>query len=120
VIRLLLVDDDDGNRLTLSALLEDEGFQVDVAASFVEATQLLEAGKALDYAAVLLDHSLGDGYGTDLIPVLRRQLPAAKLIAMSGSVGADHMRRNSDAELPKGMHFPDFLSRLRAVLGLPA
>jgi CheY-like chemotaxis protein len=36
--RLSLVDDDESNRLTLSALLEDEGFQVDVAASFVEAS----------------------------------------------------------------------------------
>ncbi|HEX3854631.1 MAG TPA: response regulator [Polyangiaceae bacterium] len=114
--RLLLVDDDEGNRLTLSALLEDEGFHVDVIASFGEATQLLEAGRA-DYAAVLLDHSLGDGYGTDLIPLLRRALPGAKLIAMSGSVGADGMRRSSDAELPKGLHFPDFLSRLHALLG---
>jgi CheY-like chemotaxis protein len=26
--RLLLVDDDEGNRVTLSALLEDEGFEV--------------------------------------------------------------------------------------------
>jgi len=114
--RLLLVDDDEGNRLTLSALLEDEGFHVDVVASFTEATQLLETGAA-DYAAVLLDHSLGDGYGTDLIPLLRRALPAAKVIAMSGSVGADRMGKSSDAELPKGMHFPDFLSRLHAVLG---
>jgi two-component system response regulator RegA len=117
--RLLLVDDDEGNRLTLSALLEDEGFQVDVVASFVEATQLLEAG-APDYAAVLLDHSLGDGYGSDLIPLLRRALPGAKVIAMSGSVGADRMGRSSDAELPKGLHFPDFLSRLQALLSTPS
>ncbi len=114
--RLLLVDDDEGNRVTLSALLEDEGFQVDIVASFAEATRLLEGGSA-EYAAVLLDHSLGDGYGTDLIPLLRRALPGAKVIAMSGSVGADRMRQSSDAELPKGLHFPDFLSRLHALLG---
>lgn len=113
--RLLLVDDDEGNRLTLSALLEDEGFHVAVVASFSEARQLLEAAAA-DYAAVLLDHSLGDGYGTDLIPLIRRALPSAKVIAMSGSMGADRMRKSSDAELPKGMHFPEFLSRLHAIL----
>ena len=116
MIRLLLVDDDDGNRLTLSALLEDEGFHVAVVASFAEATRLLESGAA-DYAAVLLDHSLGDGYGTDLIPLIRRGIPNAKVIAMSGSVGGDGVRNSSDAELPKGLHFPDFLRRLQAVLG---
>ena len=114
--RLLIVDDDDGNRLTLSALLEDEGFEVDVVASFADATSLLEASPP-DYGAVLLDHSLGDGYGTDLLPLIRRVLPRVKVVAMSGSVGADNMRRNADAELPKGLHFPVFLSRLRGVLG---
>ncbi|HEY3665038.1 MAG TPA: response regulator [Polyangiaceae bacterium] len=117
--RLLLVDDDDGNRLTLSALLEDEGFEIDVAASFAEAAALLDQGARSDYAAVLLDHSLGDGYGSDLIPLLRSKLPRTKIIAMSGSLGADGMRNKSDAELPKGMHFPDFLGRLRTLLGNP-
>ena len=114
--RLLLVDDDEANRATLSALLEDEGFVIDVVSSFADATRLLQTGDT-QYVAVLLDHSLGDGYGTDLIPLLRKAQPNAKIVAMSGSVGADRMRRNADAELPKGLHFLDFLSRLRALLG---
>lgn len=114
--RLLLIDDDENNRLTLSALLEDEGYLVDLAGSFSEAKRLLEAEPA-PYAALLLDHSLGDGYGSDLIPLVRRALPQAKIIAMSGSAGGDRMSRDADAELPKGMHFPEFLNRLRAVVG---
>ncbi|MEO7034147.1 MAG: response regulator [Polyangiaceae bacterium] len=113
--RLLLIDDDEGNRVTLSALLEDEGFVTDVVASFAEAKRLLETGDK-QYVAVLLDHSLGDGYGTDLIPVIRKLQPNAKVVAMSGSVGADRMRRTADADLPKGLHFLDFLSRLQALL----
>jgi len=112
---LLLVDDDESNRLTLSALLEDDGFAVDVAVSFADASRLLE-GQTPAYDAVLLDHSLGDGYGSDLIPLIRRVLPSAKVVAMSGSVGADRTRQAADAELPKGLHFPDFLSRLQALL----
>jgi two-component system response regulator RegA len=112
---LLLVDDDESNRLTLSTLLEDDGFTVDVAVSFADATRILE-GHSPQYDAVLLDHSLGDGYGSDLIPVIRRVLPQAKVIAMSGSLGADRMRRTADAELPKGLHFPEFLSKLQALL----
>ena len=114
--RLLLVDDDEGNRVTLAALLEDEGFEVDVAASFAEAKGVLE-GAPPSYVAILLDHSLGDGYGTDLVPVIRVALPASKVVAMSGSVGADRMRHWADADLPKGLHFPDFLRRLRLLLG---
>ncbi len=113
---VLLIDDDESNRLTLSALLEDEGFEVDVACSFAEAKRVLD-GAPPCYAAILLDHTLGDGYGTELMPTIRRVLPQAKVVAMSGSVGADHLRRGADADLPKGMHFPDFLQRLRHLLG---
>jgi DNA-binding response OmpR family regulator len=116
VTRILLVDDDESNRLTLSALLEDEGFLVDLAASFAEAKELLEAAPPA-YEALLLDHSLGDGYGSNLVPLIRRVLPNAKIIAMSGSAGGDRIGREADAELPKGMHFPEFLSRLRAIAG---
>ncbi|HKO46107.1 MAG TPA: response regulator [Polyangiaceae bacterium] len=116
--RLLLVDDDDSNRLTLSALLEDEGWLVDGVASFSEAKSMLEASPPA-YAAVLLDHSLGDGFGSDLIPLIRRSLPSSKVVAMSGSVGGDRKSEEFDAELPKGMHFPDFLRRLRVLLGSP-
>jgi DNA-binding response OmpR family regulator len=115
VTNILLVDDDQSNRLTLSALLEDEGYLVDVAASFSEATALLQ-GRLPNYDAVLLDHALGDGYGMDLVPLIRQRLPSSRIISTSGSVGADRTRHEADAELPKGMHFPEFLGRLRAIL----
>jgi two-component system, response regulator RegA len=116
VTRLLLVDDDESNRVTLSALLEDEGYIVDLAASFSEAKQLLET-EPPPYDAVLLDHCLGDGYGSNLVPLIRRSLPNSRIIAMSGSAGGDRMGLEADAELPKGMHFPEFSSRLRAIVG---
>ncbi len=114
--RLLLVDDDEGNRDTLSALLEDEGFTVDVALSFADAARVLQ-GASERYDAVLLDHSLGDGYGCDLVPLVRRHLPKARVVAMSASSVADRLRQTADIELPKGMHFPAFLARLSALLG---
>lgn len=113
--RLLLVDDDESNRVTLSALLEDEGYLVDVASSFSEAKQLLEYDPPR-YEALLLDHSLGDGYGSNLVPLIRERLPHAKIIAMSASAGGDRTRTEADAALPKGMHFPEFLGGLQAIL----
>ena len=44
--RVLLVDDDESNRLTLSALLEDDGFSVDLAVSFADATLKLRYPKS--------------------------------------------------------------------------
>jgi DNA-binding response OmpR family regulator len=116
VKRLLLVDDDESNRVTLSALLEDEGYVVDLAASFFEAKQLMESEPPA-YEAVLLDHSLGDGYGSNLVPLIRRCLPMTKVISVSGSGGGECSGLDADAEVPKGLHFPEFSSRLRAILG---
>jgi two-component system response regulator RegA len=115
MLKILLVDDDESNRLTLSVLLEDEDFHVTTAASRAEAEALVSAQS--DYDVVLLDHTLGDGFGTDLIPLLRERIPRAKVVAMSGSSGAEMMLMQADAALPKGMHFPDFLQRLRALVG---
>jgi two-component system, response regulator RegA len=113
--RVLLVDDDASNRLTMSVLLEEEDFHVSSAESRADAERIL--AEPADYDLVLLDHSLGDGFGTELIPVIRSRLPKAKIVAMSASTGAEAMMLQADAALPKGMHFPEFLQRLRALIG---
>ncbi len=79
---LLLVEDDEDNRLSMTALLEDAGFAVVTAASYAEAARLLQ--RPGGYDAVLLDQGLGDGQGTDLVPLVRRVLPRAKLVLVTG------------------------------------
>lgn len=116
-MKLLLVDDDESNRLTLSVLLEDEGYEVDTAASFAEArARLLDPGAAYD--GVLLDQHLGDGLGVDLLEVLRGNLPEAKAVLISGSIrepeGASF---GADAVLPKATPFPEALAIIRRALG---
>lgn len=80
---LLLVEDDPSDRLTLATLLEDAGFAVVTAASYAEAARLLQ--RPGGYDAVLLDQGLGDGEGMDLIPLVRRVLPQAKLVLVTGA-----------------------------------
>jgi PleD family two-component response regulator len=78
--RLLLIDDDEGIAMTLSALLEDEGIRVDTARSLAEAQARL-AGD-VDYSVVLLDVNLGDGSGLDLLPELRARCLRAKVLVI--------------------------------------
>lgn len=114
--KLLLVDDDESNRLTLSVLLEDEGYEVDVASSFAEAGRML-AAPAAAYDAALLDQHLGDGLGLDLLGALRARLPRAKAILLSGSAHeADRAAFGVDAVLLKATPFPQVLGLLRRVL----
>ena len=119
-MKLLLVDDDESNRLTLSVLLEDEGYDVDVAASFAEARSKLVAPAAA-YDGVLLDQHLGDGLGLDLLVVLRARLPRAKAVLISGSISElEGSNFGADAVLPKATPFPEALAIIRRALGEPA
>jgi two-component system response regulator RegA len=113
--KLLLVDDSDSNRVTLSVLLEEEGFSLQTADSFAQARQSLGGGTVFD--AVLLDQNLGDGRGTDLIPLIRERMPDAKVLLISGSVREDLVPTDGlDGFVAKGAAFPDVLELVRKAL----
>src|SRR5438105_7304557 len=107
MIGILLVDDDEANRITLSALLEDEGFDVREARSMAEARGVLSEGPS--FAVVLTDQHLGDGLGSDLVPEIRSRLPDAKIVLMSGSIGDVPLHEASDACFAKGNDFEELL-----------
>jgi DNA-binding NtrC family response regulator len=79
---VLIVEDDEGNRLTLSALLEEAGFHVDEAASLAQARQALCAGR---FALVVLDVMLGDGSGMDLVSDVKERQPGTRIALYTGS-----------------------------------
>ncbi|MGZ3420209.1 MAG: response regulator [Polyangiales bacterium] len=108
--KVLLVDDDDGARLTLQALLEDEGFSVTEAASSNEALAL--AG-TIQWDLVLLDQHIGPVLGSDLVPTLRKTAPTAKIVIVSGS--AEDVVTAGDGFFPKGGAFDALLVLLRSL-----
>jgi DNA-binding response OmpR family regulator len=115
--RLLLVDDSESNRLVLGSLLEDEGLDVDLAESFAAgASKLGGAGPAYD--VVLLDQHLGDGLGSDLVPVVRRTMAGAKVLLLSGSGGEGDIPAAADVDgvLVKGGDFEGLVGTLRRLV----
>jgi two-component system, response regulator RegA len=106
--RLFLVEDDASNRLTLSALLEDEGFAVETAGSLAEASSRIRRAPA--FAAILLDRRLGDGDGLSAVPLIRSAMPGAKILVLSGE---DAPVPEVDATLWKGEPFDALLARLQ-------
>ena len=109
-VRVLLVEDDASNRVTLTALLEDERFGVDEADSLAEARGLIAAGKTWD--CVLLDLQLGDGRGTELVPCLRASAPGARIVLMSGAA-PDRAPPGIDVVVAKPASFDRVLAALR-------
>src|SRR5688572_4351989 len=116
VPRLLLVDDDESNRLTLSGLLELEGFDVETAASASEARARFE--RLPEPALVMLDQHLGDGLGSDLVPLVHSRFPEAKVLLMSGSLRRDEaIPAAVDAYFTKGESLIDLLTIVNHLLG---
>jgi DNA-binding NtrC family response regulator len=116
VKRILLVDDSDSNRMVLGSLLEDEGLEVVSAASFAQAReQLAASGGAFDI--VMVDQHLGDGLGSNLVPLVRQQAPGAKVMLISGSADEDVAKETVfDATVPKGRDFRDVLALMHELL----
>ncbi len=125
--RILLVDDDLAVLLTLKAVLELQGFEVDTAASSAEALARLESGV---YQMVISDLRMEtEEAGLEVIRAARRQAydPATALLTAYPPSG-EHRRRehaekepgwsgvNSDSLLIKPLGTSDLLRQVEALL----
>jgi signal transduction histidine kinase len=79
--RLLVVDDEESLRITTAAILEQEGYTVDTAASGDEAIDLL--GKT-DYDLVLTDLHMEGGDGLTVLNRIKRQAPLTISVVLTG------------------------------------
>ena len=80
--RLLFVDDEEGIRMTLPAILERRGFDVRVAASVVEALEEIETRT---FDVLLSDLNIGeDGDGFTVIRAMRKAHPNCVTVLLTG------------------------------------
>ena len=79
--RLLVVDDEESLRITTAAILEQEGYLVDTAASGDEAIALM-AGD--DYDLVLTDLHMEGGDGLTVLNRIRRHAPLTISVVLTG------------------------------------
>lgn len=100
--RILVVDDDEGIRKTLSAILQDEGYEVDTAESGKEAILKSNAGF---YNLALIDVRLLDMQGTELLTRIKDTVPKMRKIIITGYPtvhnAIEAVNRNADAYLLK-------------------
>ena len=129
--RILLVDDDLAVLLTLKAVLELQGFEVETAASSAEALARMESGV---YQMVISDlHMETEEAGLEVIRAARRQAydPATALLTAYPPSGEDWRREhrdgqdrdepdwsgeNSDSLLIKPLGTSDLLRQVEALL----
>jgi two-component system nitrogen regulation response regulator NtrX len=100
--RILVVDDDEGIRRTLSAILEDEGYVVDAVESGREA---FERSEKRIYNLALIDVRLLDMDGTKLLTKIKDRVPRMRKIIITGYPtvhnAIEAVNKNADAYLLK-------------------
>jgi DNA-binding NtrC family response regulator len=84
--KVMVVDDTEGIRDLLSAILEREGYDTILKAS---AAELIAAFTQTQPDIILLDLVLPDGDGLDLLPQIKKQWPGAEVIVLTGHATFD-------------------------------
>jgi len=115
--RILVVDDDETIRTTMKAILEDEGYLVDLAGSGKEAIQKT---KEKAYNVALLDIRLPDMEGVELLKLMKDSVPRTRKIMVTGypsmqnAIGA--LNKNADAYLLKPVDVEKLLQTVKEQL----
>jgi CheY-like chemotaxis protein len=114
--RILLVDDELAILLTLRAILEMNGFEVDTAASAKEAQTKL---KNSVYEMVITDMRMeNETSGYDVIRTARQQPydPATALLTAYPALGNEWKSKGAQSLLVKPVNTPELLRQLEALL----
>jgi DNA-binding response OmpR family regulator len=115
--RILLVDDELAILLTLKAILEIHGFEVETAASAKEAIQKLSAGAP--YMMVITDMRMEtETAGYNVIRAAKNQEynPALAILTAFPTLGGDWRVEGADSMLVKPMNTNDLLRQIEALL----
>jgi DNA-binding response OmpR family regulator len=114
--RILLVDDELAILLTLKAILEINGFEVETAASAKEALGLL---KTAEYHMVITDMRMeSERAGYDVIRAARKAKydPAIAVLTAYPLLGNDWQNEGANSMLVKPMNTNDLLRQIEALL----
>jgi CheY-like chemotaxis protein len=114
--RILLVDDELAILLTLKAILEMNGFEVETASSGGEAVQKLDAGV---FQMVITDMRMEtETAGYDVIRAAKQKPynPATSILTAYPSLGSDWKSRGAQSLLVKPVNTQDLLRQIEALL----
>jgi YesN/AraC family two-component response regulator len=113
--RILFVDDEEAIRLTLPAILEQHGFELEVAGTVPEALEIINHQK---FDILLTDLNIGTAAdGFILVSAMRRCQPAAATFILTGypdfQTALEAIRKQVDDYLTKPADIPTLVSTLK-------
>lgn len=117
--RILVVDDNEDIRITMKAILENEGYQVDLATTGNEAIQKTEK---MTFSAVLIDIRLPDMEGVKLLELMKDGEPKTRKIIVTGfptiQNAAASVDKKADAYLIKPVDLTKLLKTIKEQIQL--
>ena len=117
--RILVVDDDESIKNSLAAILQNEGYIVDVAESGSEA---IKKSEVVLYNVALIDIRLPDMEGIELLTRMRDAVPKIRKIIITGYPSMQNaikaVNKNADAYILKPMDLENLLEIIREQLRL--
>jgi len=120
-LRVVLVDDAPSTRRLLRAVLDCVA-SLEVVAEAASGRQAVESAKTLLPDVVLLDLSLPDTDGAQILPDLLRVAPQAKVVILSHtsrSAGPELVAAGASGFIEKGLAPYALVDQLSTVLGVP-
>ena len=117
--KILVVDDDENIRNTLKTILEDEGYNVDLAAT---GNAAIEKTKKTAYNIALLDIRLPDMEGVELLKLIKDTVPRTRKIMVTGYPSMQNaiaaLNKSADAYLIKPVDIEKLLNTVKEQLHL--
>jgi two-component system cell cycle response regulator CtrA len=116
-MRVLLIDDDSAIAQSIKLTLQSEGFNVYLTSLGEEGVEL---GKIYDYDIILLDLTLPDMSGLDVLRQLRASRVNTPVMILSGSSEVDTKVKTlgcgADDYMTKPFHKDELIARIHAVV----
>jgi DNA-binding response OmpR family regulator len=116
--RVMIVEDHSAFAQALELVLEKvDGTEVALARTLEEGRGLIQDGGPFDL--VVLDLTLPDGEGTELVPEIRSRHPKTPVAVLSarGDVEEAASKAGADAAIPKETPLPEIISSFRRLVG---
>ena len=116
-MKLLIVEDEPALRASLLDYLQQDGYVVEPAATYAQASEKL---KVCQYDCVLLDLTLPDGNGLHLLRALKADDSEAGVLIISARDALDDKVRGlelgADDYLAKPFHLSELSARIKAII----
>ena len=116
-MKLLVIEDEPGMILSITSYLAKSGYVCEIADTYAGASEKLWL---YDYDCILLDISLPDGNGLNILHELKKRNKTAGVIIVSAKNSLDDkiegLNLGADDYLPKPFHLSELQARVNAVI----